>query len=265
MRIEELYYYPIKSLRGIRAKALDFDAFGPKWDREWMLVDRNGYFLSQRLVPQMATIEVEALADGFRLAHGSSEVRFGFEETTGETSDAVVWASPVPSREVNPEVSNWLSEVLEKPVRLVRMMPEARRPISNELSDRFVRFVDSSPVLVISRAAHRALEERANEKLDIARFRPNLVISGAEAHAEDGWPGFKAGSLEFDPVKACSRCKIVNVDPLTGEVGREPLRLLSTYRRTPKGVTFGFYYAHRGDGRVSVGDQVTTGEPAYPR
>jgi uncharacterized protein YcbX len=36
------------------------------------------------------------------------------------------------------------------------------------------------------------------------RFRPNLVIEGSEAYAEDGWKRIRIGDVEFRVVKSCA-------------------------------------------------------------
>ena len=71
------------------------------------------------------------------------------------------------------------------------------------------------------------------------RFRPNLVVGGAPAFAEDGWNGLRVGEVIFRVAKPCSRCSVITVDPATGETGPEPLRTLATYRKREGGVMFG--------------------------
>jgi uncharacterized protein YcbX len=57
------------------------------------------------------------------------------------------------------------------------------------------------------------------------RFRPNLVIEGSEAYAEDSWKRIRIGDVEFRVVKPCARCILTTIDPQTGErsADREPL------------------------------------------
>ncbi|MET0717639.1 MAG: MOSC domain-containing protein, partial [Pseudoxanthomonas sp.] len=90
------------------------------------------------------------------------------------------------------------------------------------------------------------------------QFRPNLVVEGAAAHAEDGWKRVRIGEVEFDVAKACTRCVFTTVDPARGErdPDGEPLRTLIGYRRTPAGVTFGQNLIPRSPGSVGIGDEV---------
>ncbi len=90
------------------------------------------------------------------------------------------------------------------------------------------------------------------------RFRPNLVVSGTTPHAEDEWKRIRIGAVEFDIVKPCTRCIFTTVDPQRGErdANGEPLKTLTTYRRSPNGVTFGQNLIPRGSGTLRVGDAI---------
>jgi uncharacterized protein YcbX len=93
----------------------------------------------------------------------------------------------------------------------------------------------------------------------MARFRPNIVVADSAPHAEDGWRRIRIGEVEFEAVKACTRCVFTTVDPasMTRDPDGEPLRTLVQYRRTPAGVTFGMNLIPRGTGRVRRGDAVS--------
>jgi hypothetical protein len=68
--------------------------------------------------------------------------------------------------------------------------------------------------------SRQGLEEKAGAPLIMERFRPNVVVSGAPAWAEDLWSevaiGGSEGSVTLKLVKPCSRCSIPDVDPTTG-------------------------------------------------
>lgn len=255
MIISDLYFYPIKSFRGFRTKELNLLKRGAELDREWMLVDDKLQMLTQRQLPQLARIGVQL--DGFieLTLDGFGSVDFGLEEMEGKELSVNIWRSQVPAHEVNSEVSEWLSQVLSRPVKLVRLSEKAKRH-SADHEESLIRFHDQQPLLVISKASLKDLESRAKQTLSMSRFRPNIVVDGATAFAEDGWPKFTLGSVEFKPLKACTRCKITQVHPLTGEVGEEPLKTLLTYRKGEKGVAFGYYYGHLNNGKIHVGQEL---------
>ena len=118
------------------------------------------------------------------------------------------------------------------------------------------------PLLAISQAALDGLNARLADAdrapVTITHFRPNLVIDGTEAHAEDGWRRVRIGGIDFDAVKPCTRCVFTTVDPVLGQrrTDGEPLNILKDYRRTPAGITFGMNLIARGEGVLRVGDAV---------
>ncbi len=90
------------------------------------------------------------------------------------------------------------------------------------------------------------------------RFRPNLVIEGAEAFAEDGWKRIRIGDIEFHLLKACARCILTTIDPATGErsADREPFATLKSYREVEGNVMFGQNMVNDGPGELEVGMSV---------
>lgn len=91
------------------------------------------------------------------------------------------------------------------------------------------------------------------------RFRPNLVVEGSAAFAEDDWKRVRIGDVEFRVVKPCSRCILTTIDPQTGErsADREPLATLQKYRAQADGAMFGQNLVNDGNGRLQVGMAVT--------
>ncbi len=86
------------------------------------------------------------------------------------------------------------------------------------------------------------------------RFRPNVVVSGLAAFAEDELGRFRIGDIWFCAVKPCARCVMVTVDPETGASGKEPLATLAGYRKREAGVLFGVNSIHEGTGSLAIGD-----------
>ncbi len=95
------------------------------------------------------------------------------------------------------------------------------------------------------------------------RFRPNLVVSGCEPYAEDGWVRVQVGTVPFRVAEPCARCAITTTDHRTGARGKEPLRTLATYRKVGGEVLFGRNLIHASLGTVRVGDPLeVTPRPA---
>ena len=257
--IKDLYFYPVKSLRGLRTNEMFFDKQGPRLDRQWLLVDKENKFLTQRTMPSLAKIGVRMI-DELELELSRSDIgttEFALEERQGDEFTVKIWKDEVPAFEVSSEVSDWVSEAVGAKTRLVRLSDNAKRTYSEEFPDQTVRFVDSRPILVLTTGSMKLLEEKTKMNMSVSRFRPNIVIEEAIPHAEDHWPAFKVGSLQLKTIAPCTRCKITTIHPLTGEMGQEPLKTVGTYRLQDKGVTFGQYYANVNTGRMLVGDAIT--------
>jgi uncharacterized protein YcbX len=91
----------------------------------------------------------------------------------------------------------------------------------------------------------------------MVRFRPNVVISGAAAWADDGWHRLRIGEGTYRAVKGCARCAIPTTDELTAQRFKEPTATLARLRRWDGGVWFGTNLVCDTPGvRIRVGDEV---------
>lgn len=120
-------------------------------------------------------------------------------------------------------------------------------------------FADGFPLLVVNQSSLDELNSRLSTPVDMRRFRPNIVVEGADDWAEDAWRRIRIGNSTLDIVKPCSRCVMTTVNPDTGtkDPSTQPLKTLAGYRQTPDGVIFGQNAVHQGPGVISVGDKVT--------
>lgn len=120
-----------------------------------------------------------------------------------------------------------------------------------------VSFADGFPYLTASLESLAELNSRLEEPVEMARFRPNIVIDGANGpHDEDTWAHFRVGELDFYSVKPCVRCVMTTIDPQTAHKGKEPLKTLATYRRVENKILFGQNVMASAEGVVRVGDNI---------
>jgi hypothetical protein len=254
--LSALWRYPVKSLRGQRCERLAIGPRGPVHDREWMLVDESGRFLTQRQQPRMAQIAVALEDDALVFdAPGRPSLRVA-RAGTGERLPVQVWNDRLEAQGMDPAADAWLSDFLGQPCRLVHFPDDTRRPVDPHYAqaDDQVGFADGFPLLLISQAALDALNQRLDEPVDMRRFRPNLVVSGCAPHAEDDWRRIRIGGLTFRVVKPCSRCPIPGLDPETGEKRGRVLETLMQYRRGEDNkIYFGQNLLHDGRGELAVG------------
>jgi len=250
-----LYRYPVKSFRGERLASMEVDVRGLLYDRHWMLVDEEGRFLTQRELPRMALVRPRIEESGLVLgAPGMQDLQL--QADSEEELQVQIWRDLCAARVMSRTADRWLSKFLDTPCRLVYLPQEQVRRVDQEYaqSEDQVGFADGFPFLLISRASLEDLNRRMGRSLPMERFRPNLVIEGCAAYAEDGWKRIRIGDLEFRVVKPCSRCAIPTVDPETGRrTGKEPLKTLASYRKQGNNVYFGQNLIHDAPGRLQTG------------
>lgn len=264
--VKALNVYPVKGLRGIAlAEAMCTDR-GIEYDRRWMVVDEQHRFVSQREVPRMATIWTDMVAGSLVLsAPDLAEVAVPLAPGDGPTLRVQVWNSTCDAIPAGgADVDAWLTEFLGFPCRLV-YMPEESERFSNPAyagQGKRVGFADGYAYLVIGESSLADLNGRLAAKgaspLPMNRFRPNIVIAGAPAYAEDGWKDVAIGEAILRGVKPCGRCEVTTTDQATGDVrGPEPLATLSEYRQSDEfGVMFGMNCVAVQEGFVALGDAV---------
>lgn len=259
IRLSGIYVYPVKSLPGIRLKEAQLEQRGLRYDRRWMIVDRDGTFITQRTNPQLALIQTELAGAAIRLAApGFDSLEFEAEPAGGEKMDVSVWGDRVQARSAPAQVDRWLSRFVGESCHLV-YMPESeirptRRTTSGDFSGYPVSFADGFPILLIGQASLDDLNKRLQRAVSIRRFRPNLVVEGSQAYEEDSWRRMACGEIRMQFAKRCIRCSVTTVDPDSGEWGREPLTTLAAYRKGKEGVCFGVNLVPENTGPLSQGD-----------
>lgn len=261
MILSALRIYPIKSTAGLERAFVDVHARGLEHDRRWMIVDDEGRFLTGRDISRLVLIRAEPEAAGLRLtAPGKSELCVAIPGDGAARLVVTVWDDAVDAACADASVNSWLSEFLQRPVRLVMMDERSLRAVSLQppTAPASVSFADGYPLLAISQSAVDSLNEKLSLPISVHRFRPNLVIGNCPPHAEDSWRRVRIGEVEFEAVKTCVRCVFTTVDPVLGvrDPSGEPLKTLKNYRRSERGITFGMNLIARGSGRISVGDAV---------
>lgn len=266
VRVSALFTYPIKSCAGLSHDQIILAGRGLLHDREWMVVDSGGTFITQREIPRMALIKPMLDNSGMTVnAPDMQTLRVPYVSVDRERRHVTVWRFQGETEDAGEEVAEWFSQFLGVSSRLVRMQDDAKRYTSTEYTPEpgELAFADGYPLLFISKASladlNDRLVERGKSPVPMNRFRPNIVISGCEPYAEDGWSQMTIGGIRFDVVKPCARCAITTVDQAAGESPdvREPLATLATYRRGANGgVMFGQNVIHRGTGMIHVGDKI---------
>ncbi len=268
-KIVELNLYPIKGCRGIALAQAQLPATGLETsgigDREWVVVDAEGEFLSQREYPKMALIETRLTPTSLLIkAPGMLLLEVPFE-SEGDVLKVRVWDDKVSAVTQGEIADAWLTRFLETPARLMRFDYEGRRLAAHRYTGKFdapYKFADAFPLLVTNTASlaeiNQRLQRHNHASVTMARFRPNIVLDGLPAFEEDYVKLLRVGTMQLRPVKPCSRCSVPGVDPTTGELSPLVPDLLASMRATDDGVLFGVnaIILEGAGGVLRVGDDV---------
>ncbi|CZT52157.1 probable MOSC domain-containing protein 2, mitochondrial precursor [Rhynchosporium secalis] len=308
--ITELRIYPIKSCRGISIQKSFLTKQGLDLDRRWMFVDAETMkFITIRDISQMTLIDTSLDSTSSNLTisiHSTphsvtipTRPSASWLESNTTLSRVSIWDHDTDGYVYSDAINSIFTGSFSKPVKLVYKGPTPRILRGNGAPELLGReestnFPDVMPVLIANESSLRELNgrlrEKGHEEITVERFRPNIIVKGAEegdtaskgglptAWSEDRWKTVRilpsaeqksglasllgAGGgerpLEIDVQARCARCQVPNVDPDTAEKDKkEPWDTLVSYRRVDEGVKwkpcFGMLSCPRSEGDIAVG------------
>ena len=146
--------------------------------------------------------------------------------------------------------------------------------------DEGITFADVAPYLVVTEESVNDVSDRlsADARMDVTKFRPNIVLSGsAAAYDEDFWGGLKitctndrtqeaADSIQLILTQNCARCKSINIDYSTGAQGVDEfgsvLKKLMNDRRVDSGTKYSPIFGRYGflESKESSGSTIAVGD-----
>lgn len=278
--VSSLHIYPVKSLQGIALSQAMLTTQGLAFDRQWMLVDAEGKFVTQRQLPALARIGVSLSTDNLILKHdGLPPLSIPLSPPPAVSCEVLVWRDTCSACEEDAATSRWLTQAVGQwqgcDLRLVRFAPDFVRPVDPAYMDGTsaeTAFSDGYPFLIVSEASLTALNTQLHangaDAVPMERFRPNIVLSGLDAFGENACKTLTAthSAYSITTRKPCQRCKITTVDQHTGMIAdpKEPLRTLTAMNPYPhlQGAYFGQNATlTAGDGVfIKVGDHLDVEE-----
>jgi uncharacterized protein YcbX len=261
LQLQEMYVYPIKSLGGISVPEAEVQQTGLQHDRQWMLTDNEGNFLSQRTFPQLALLQVNIDFDCLIVTHKNnllSPLTIPFNTGGKKKVMVSIWDDVCTALEVSVTANHWFSDALQMPAKLVYMPADTHRLVDENYANNkeIVSFADAYPFVIIGQSSLNDLNLRLDEPVAMNRFRPNLVFTGGAPYCEDTFDTFSIGDITFTAVKPCARCVLTTIDQELATKGKEPLKTLSGYRMQKNKVMFGQNLLHTGAGLIKVGDKI---------
>ncbi|MFJ4201119.1 MOSC domain-containing protein [Streptomyces sviceus] len=264
-----IHVHPVKAFRSLALQEAEVEPWGLAGDRRWALVDDGGKVVTQRQHPRLAQAAAELLPGGGVVlsAPGVDPLTVPVPEP-GETVTLDIFGDKVEGVPAADAAAHaWCSAYLGARTRLVHMDdPATRRPVEPEyaLPGETVTFADGYPLLLTSAASLGALNSLISEgrhaaegPLPMNRFRPNVVVGGTDAWAEDDWSLVAIGDVTFRVAKMCGRCVVTTTDQDRAVRGKEPLHSLGRHRRFGGKLVFGQNLVPRSRGTIRVGDPVT--------
>ncbi|KAL2071986.1 hypothetical protein VTL71DRAFT_11329 [Oculimacula yallundae] len=305
--VTELRIYPIKSCRGISVQKSFLTRQGLNLDRRWMFVDaKTMKFITIRDISEMTLIDTSLDSTSSNLTISIQSTSHSITiparpssswlESNTTLSRVNIWEYDTDAYVYSEEINSIFTNFFSKPVKLVYKGPTPRILRGNGAPEHLGReestnFPDVLPLLIANEGSLRELNERlkakGQESITVERFRPNIIVRGAEsgeaikgglptAWSEDSWKTVRiipAGEqksgfasllgggekpLEIDVQARCARCQVPNVNPDTAEKNKkEPWDTLVSYRRVDEGIKwkpcFGMLSCPRNEGDIAVG------------
>lgn len=248
-KIAQLFIYPVKAFRGISSATAKLTVRGLEYDRNWMLVDKNGRFISQRSLPKLAAFQV-GFSDECLTIQPPAGTSLAIPLRNNSKTERLVdiWGDRCQAFDEGNEAAAWIEKYIGthkgSKIRLVRFKDQFKRSVDSAYlneEDAHTAFADGFPFLVTSESSLNRLNERLTETgtgpIPMNRFRPNIVIKGTDPFLENEIDELSAvnGSYRLGLRKPCKRCKVTTVDQNSGTIAepKEPLRTLTLMNTVP--------------------------------
>lgn len=228
MLVSQLWSYPVKSMVGGSVDSVKLTSLGIAGDRHWAIRDLgNGGIRGAKKIGDLMKFtsvrngdEVNiTLPNGAVVSSGDADVNSRLSEALGISvaleslpADGNLQhfrRGPGDSDDPMVELRNIFGREENEPLPDFTVFP----PEVMEFESPPGTHYDCWPLLVMTTSALQALRDALPESvIDIRRFRPSIVIDGAEAgHPEFSWKGRTAsiGSAVIEFLDPCPRCVMV--------------------------------------------------------
>ncbi|MEM6051041.1 YcbX family protein [Erwinia sp. P7711] len=268
--LSRLYIHPVKSMRGTQVSHAQALKSGLAFDRVFMITDTDGTFITARQYPEMVLFTPALIPEGlFLSAPDGTSATIRLTDFAPDGAPTEVWGNNFTALIAPDAINQWLSAFFPRPVQLRWVGPEMTRRVKN-FEQVPLGFADGFPFLLINDASLHDLRQRCPAGVKLEQFRPNIVVTGATAWAEDSWSTVRIGDILFDVPKPCSRCIFTTVSPERGRKhpSGEPLSTLQKFRTAMDGsgdIDFGLNLIARTSGIMRAGDELQVVASKSPR
>ncbi len=232
-RIEAIFRYPVKSMRGEALDAATLGWHGLEGDRRCAIrrLDERGGF------PWLTASKVPEL------------VLFTPQRRDDETGDLIPTHVMTPGGEEMPLFGDALAAEIGRRYGSPVQMMQLKHGI-----------FDDATISVITTETVREVGRLAGRTGDVRRFRPNIVVRSTRgvAFEEDDWIGAVLTFGGVDPTPAVTvttpdvRCAMINIDPDDGRLAPEVLKAVVRANQNNAGI----YATVTRIGQLAVGQTV---------
>ncbi|WP_150538631.1 MOSC domain-containing protein [Actinobacillus vicugnae] len=258
MKVTQLNLYPIKSTQAYRVEQAFVEPKGLSFDREFMITETDGTFMTARKDAELYNLAVFPFATGIMICHTSGQKCVVLYQDFQRLQTSEVWGTHFNSWVAKTEVNQWLSEILGRAVQLRWLGVNSQREVVDS-ANHPLSFADSNPVSLMTEKSLEQVQQWSPVSISMARFRPNIVVDGHYAFEEEQWEQVQIGEVLFSKSALCTRCVMITRDLNTLELdpNLEPFRTLKQKHTNEKGKpVFGIHLVPQNSGIIRVGDQV---------
>lgn len=258
MKVTQLNLYPIKSTAAYRVEQAFVELKGLNFDREFMITETDGKFITARKDAELYNLSVFPNATGIVICHASGQKCVVLYQDFQYVQTSEVWGTHFDSLVAKTEVNQWLSEIFGREVQLRWLGDKSQREVVN-FKQHPLSFADSNPVSLMSEKSLEQVKLWSPVEISMERFRPNIVIDGNIAFEEEQWEQVQIGEVLFTKSALCTRCVMITRDLTTLELDPnvEPFRTLKQMHANEKGKpVFGIHLVPQNSGVIRLGDQV---------
>ena len=280
-RLHSIHRYPIKSMGGETLDEVELSSRGLPGDRGWAVRDevRGGIRGAKQLA---ALMQLRARSLGPPLASGSLPAEIELPDGATTRTDDPRAAEEI-SRAIGHTVTLWpllpaeardhyrrgapTHDTMDTELRAVfGRQPDEPLPDLSKLPRELFEFesppgtyFDAYPLLVMTRASLATMQSRApDSRIDVRRFRPNLLLDDTENGSElpeHGWIGseLEIGDARIRIEISCDRCVMTTHG--FADLPKDPGIMRALVRENAG--QLGAYATVVRPGRVRVGDSVT--------
>jgi uncharacterized protein len=275
VQLRAIGIHPVKSTAIRHVLSAEVMPWGLAGDRRWMVVDGDGRMVSARELHELFTITADT-AETIPLATAALRLSSPGHDPIDVAEPQT---DPLPVRlhghdllglPADEGTQAWVRKVLARDdITLVWCDDPTRRSLNPSYArpGDHTAYADGYPVTLASLDSLARLNDWVVEEalqsgeepaaaLPMERFRPNLVVEGAEAFAEDQWNRVHIGDVVLRKAKGVDRCVMTTISLLDLTTAKEPVRTLARHRQWDHKTWFGVQLIPEATGRIEVGDPV---------